>query len=51
MTYTQVRLNLKMLFKIEQASVTLIEIITVFSGRNFKLDCLNTVFTDTYIIN
>jgi len=30
MTYMQVKLNLKMLFKIEQASVELIEIITVF---------------------
>jgi len=30
MTYMQVRLNLKMLFKIEHASVKLIEIITVF---------------------
>jgi len=28
------------LFKIEQASVKLIEIISGFSGRNFKLDCL-----------
>jgi len=44
-----VRLNLKRLFKIEQASVKLIEIILGFSGRNFKLDCLNTVFTDVYI--
>jgi len=49
MTYMQVRLNLKMVFKIEQASVKLIEITIVFSGRNFKLDCLNTVFTDIYI--
>jgi len=30
----------------EQASVKLIEIIPGFSGRNFKLDCLNTVCTD-----
>jgi len=44
-----VRLNLKRLFKIEQASVKLIEIIPGFSGRNFKLDCLNTVCTDIYI--
>jgi len=29
-----VRLNLKTLFKIEQASVKLIEIISGFSGRN-----------------
>jgi len=35
----------------EQASVTLMEIILGFSGRNFKLDCLNTVCTDIYIIN
>jgi len=46
-----VRSNLKRLFKIEQASVKLIEIIPGFSGRNFKLDCLNTVFTDIYISN
>jgi len=45
----QVRLNLKRLFKIEHASVKLIEIISGFSGRNFKLDCLNTVCTDIYI--
>ena len=45
----QVRLNLKRLFKNDQASVKLIEIISGFSGRNFKLDCLNTVFTDIYI--
>jgi len=31
----------------EQASVKRIEIISGFSGRNFKLDCLNTVCTDT----
>jgi len=43
----QVRLNLKRLFKMEQASVKRIEIISGFSGRNFKLDCLNTVCTDT----
>jgi len=46
-----VRLNLKRRFKIEQASVKLIEIIPVISGRNFKLDCLNTVFTDIYMTN
>jgi len=46
-----VRLNLKKLFKIEQASVKLIEMIPGFSGRNFKLDCLNTVFTDVYRMN
>jgi len=45
------RLNLKRLFEIEQASVKFIEIIPDFSGRNFKLDCLNAVFTDIYIIN
>jgi len=27
------------------------EIIPGFSGRNFKLDCLNTVFTDLCITN
>jgi len=32
------RLNLQRLFKIEQASVKLIEIISGFSGRNFKLN-------------
>jgi len=47
----QVTLNLKRLFKIEQASVKLIEIIPGFSGRNFKLDSLNPVFTDIYNIN
>ena len=41
-------INLKRLFKIEQASVKLIEVIPGFSGRNFKLDCLSTVFTDKY---
>jgi len=41
------RLNLKRFFKIEQASVKRIEIIPGFSGRNFKLECLNTVCTDT----
>jgi len=46
-----VRLDLKRLFKIEQPSVKLIEIIYGFSGRNFKLDCLNTVCTYIYIIN
>jgi len=47
----QVRLNLKRVFKIEQESVKLIEIIPGFSGRNFKLDCLNTLCTYIYIIN
>jgi len=43
---------MKRFFKIEQASVKLIEIISRFSGRNFKLlDCLNTVYTDIYIID
>jgi len=46
-----VRLNVKRFFKIEQASIKLIEIIPVFSGRNFKLDCLNTICTDIYVIN
>jgi len=43
-----VRLNLKSLFKIEQASVKLIEMISGFSDRNFKLYYLNAVFTDIY---
>jgi len=38
-----VRLNLKRLFNIKNPSLTVIEIIPGFSGRNFKLDCLNTV--------
>jgi len=43
---------MKRFFKIEQASFKLIEIISRFSGRNFKLlDCLNTVYTDIYIID
>jgi len=42
-----VRLNLKRLFEIEQASVKLIKIIPGFPCRNFKLDCLNTLWTDT----
>jgi len=42
-----VRLNLKRLFKIEQASVKRIKIIPGFSGQNLELDCLNTVCTDT----
>jgi len=42
---------MKTLFKIEQASVKLIEIIFGFSGRNMNLDCFNTVCTEpqTYI--
>jgi len=44
-----VRLNLKKLFKIEQASVKRTEIISGFSGRNFKSDCLSKVCTDIYI--
>jgi len=43
-----VRLNLKKLFKIEQASVKLIELIPGFSGRNFKLDCLNSLHRHIY---
>jgi len=37
MTFMQARLNLKMLFKIEQASVKLIEMITVFFWSKLQI--------------
>ena len=41
--------NVKRLFKIEQVSFKLIEFISGFSGRKFKLDCLDTDFSDLCI--